>query len=102
MSQNHSTQTVSTRLLISGAVLTGIGSVIATLGLALGSAAVFGAARRWQQRTEMTPAQLAKHAYGAARTAQAAGVGAWRDPAAARAPIGTRRSATDGAGVPVS
>ena len=102
MSQNHATQAVSTRMLVSGAVLTAVGSLIATLGLALGSAAVVQAARRWQQRTEMTPAQLAKHAYEAARTAQAAGVGAWRDPAAARAPIGTRRSSTDGAEVPVS
>ncbi|WP_018335579.1 hypothetical protein [Actinomycetospora chiangmaiensis] len=93
-------QLVNTRLLISGAVLTGVGSMLATLGLALGGAAAVGAARRWQQRTEMTPAQLALHAYGAARTAQAAGLSAWRNPTPT--PIPAQRTSSRDAGVPVS
>lgn len=103
MSQNQPS-VVSTRLLISGAVLTGVGSLLATLGLAVWGAAVLEAARRWQQRTEMTPAQLAKHAYGAARTAQVAGVSAWREPRppAASAPIPAQRTAPRVAEVPVS
>ena len=51
-------------------MLTGVGGVLATLGMTLGSAAVIGAGRRWQQRTEMTPAQLAKHAIDTAQVAQ--------------------------------
>lgn len=67
------------RLLVGGAVLTGIGGMTLALGLALGSAAVLGAGRRWQRSTEMTPTQLALHAVGAARAATFAGAGAWRD-----------------------
>jgi hypothetical protein len=104
LSSNQSAQPFNTRLLLSGAVLTAVGGTIATLGLALGSAAVLGAGRRWQQRTEMTPAQLAKHAFGAAQTATNAGLGAWRGPAPVvpAQSVGTRRASTDGAGIPVS
>jgi len=95
---SHPEHLVNTRLLMGGAVLTGIGGTIATLGLALGSAAVIGAGRRWQQRTEMTPAQLAKHAIGAAQAATNAGYGAWRAPA----PIPAQRSSSDRVVTPVS
>jgi hypothetical protein len=98
LSLNHANQPLNTNLLISGAVLTGIGGLLTGLGLTLGSAAVVGAGRRWQQRTEMTTAQLAKHAFGAARTATTAGVGAWRGPM----PVGAVRVSTDGAATPVS
>jgi hypothetical protein len=98
----QSDQPVNTRLLLSGAVLTGVGGTVAALGLTCVSAAVIGAGRRWQQRTEMTPAQLARHAYGAARVARTAGVGAWRDPLPATArPTIPRQSTTDGAALPV-
>lgn len=56
MSASPSSRPVNSRLLTSGAVLVGVGGMIATAGLTLGSAAVLGAARRWQQGTEMTPA----------------------------------------------
>jgi hypothetical protein len=104
VSTNRSDPPLNTRLLITGAVLTGLGGMVATLGLALGSAAVLAAARRWQQRTEMTPAQLAKHAYDAAQTARTAGWVAWREPTQAdpRRAAGALRSSTDdGAGIPV-
>jgi hypothetical protein len=89
-------------MLIGGAVLTGLGGMLAALGLTFVSAAVISAGRRWQQRTEMTPGQLAKHAIGAAQSARQAGVGAWRDPVPPRAApsAGARRASTDG--VPVS
>ncbi|MCD2195430.1 hypothetical protein LQ327_18835 [Actinomycetospora endophytica] len=103
MSSTQSDRPVNTRLLLSGAVLTGVGGTLAAAGLACVSAAVIGAGRRWQQRTEMTPAQLARHAYGAAQTARSAGLGAWRDPLpAGAAPSIPRQTSTDGAGVPVS
>jgi hypothetical protein len=93
LSSNHPDQLINTRLLWSGAVLTGVGSVLATIGMTLGSAAVIGAGRRWQQRTEMTPAQLAKHALDSAQVARSAGVGAWRAPM----PEAARRTPDDGA-----
>lgn len=105
MSSKHSDQLFNTRLLMSGAVLTGVGATLAAVGLGLGSAAVIGAGRRWQQRTEMTPAQLAKHAYGAAQTARSAGMDAWRDPTAAAqlaSTVPAQRASTDGSGIPVS
>jgi hypothetical protein len=95
---SHPEHLVNTRLLMGGVVLTGVGSAIATLGLALGSAAVIGAGRRWQQRTEMTPAQLAKHAIGAAQAATNAGYGAWRGPLA----VPAQRSSSERAVSPVS
>lgn len=99
---NPSERAVNTRLLLGGAVLTAVGGAIAALGLTCVSGAVISAARRWQQGTEMTPAQLARHAYGAAQTARTAGMGAWRDPlpSTPRTPA-QRRTTTDGAGVPV-
>jgi hypothetical protein len=103
LSESQSNQLVNTHLLLSGAVLTGVGGTVAALGLGLASAAVIGAGRRWQQRTEMTPAQLAKHAVGAAQIASKAGYGAWRGPlsSGARPPVPAPRSSTDAAGIPV-
>jgi hypothetical protein len=104
LSSNHSDQPVNTRLLMSGAVLTGIGGAVGALGLGLASAAMVGAGRRWQQRTEMSPAQLAKHAFGAAQIATNAGYGAWRgSPSVGTGqPLPAQRASTDGVGVPVS
>jgi hypothetical protein len=104
LSSNHSDQLVNTRLLLSGAALTGIGGSIAALGLGLASAAIVGAGRRWQQRTEMTPAQLAKHAFSAAQIATNAGYGAWRgSPSVGTGqPVPAQRVSADGAAVPVS
>ncbi len=104
MSSNSSDQPFNTRLLMSGAALTGIGGTIAALGLGLASAAVVGAGRRWQQRTEMTPAQLAKHALGAAQIATNAGYGAWRgSPSVGTGqPVPAQRASADGVPMPVS
>jgi hypothetical protein len=97
VSASLSSRPLNTRMLTSGAVLVGVGGMIATAGLTLGSAAVLGAARRWQQRTEMTPAQLAKHALGAATIATTSGVDAWRGPVRV-----VPQPAVDGARTPVS
>ncbi|NMO89513.1 hypothetical protein [Actinomycetospora sp. TBRC 11914] len=80
MSENSSDRRFDTRLFLGGAVLTALGSLLATLGVALGSVAVVQAGRRWQQGTEMTPAQLARHALGSAQAATTAGAQAWRAP----------------------
>ncbi len=98
MSPYSSSRPVNTRLLASGAVLVGLGGTLTAVGLTLGSAAVVGAARRWQQGTEMTPAQLAKHAFGAAQVATTSGFQAWRGPMA----VAAQAVRTDGARTPVS
>lgn len=98
LSSNSSEHLLNTRVLLVGAVLTAIGGMLAAFGLSVGAAAVINAARRWQQRTEMTPAELAKHAYDAAQTARAAGAGAWRSST----PAGPLRSSSDGARTAVS
>ena len=104
MTSQHQDQLVNTRLLMGGALLTAVGGAVATLGLGIAGAAVVGAGRRWQQRSEMTPAQLAKHALGAAQIATNAGYGAWRSPVSvgAQQPVPAPRTSTDRAGMPVS
>lgn len=80
MSANSSDRRFDTRLFLAGAVLTALGSALAAIGLAVGSVAVIEAGRRWQRSTEMTPAQLARHALGTAQAARSAGAQAWRAP----------------------
>ena len=98
MSSNSSESLLNTRVLMIGAVLACIGGMLAAFGFSIGGAAMIKAARRWQQRTEMTPAQLAKHAFDAAQTARAAGTDAWRGSA----PVPSQRSSADGARTAVS
>ena len=80
MFPSSSNQSFKSRLFLGGAVLTGFGSLLAMLGLAMGSVAVIEAGRRWQRRTEMSPAELAKHVIGTAQIATTAGAQAWRAP----------------------
>ncbi|MEJ2864316.1 hypothetical protein [Actinomycetospora flava] len=89
----------NSRLFLGGAVLAATGSVLVSVGLGLGSAALLDAARRWQRGTEMSPAQLARHAIGVAQVATNAGAQAWQAPM----PNGRRRvAAGDGHAAPVS
>lgn len=92
-------QGFNSRLFLGGAVLAAAGSALVSVGLALGSAALLDAARRWQRGTEMSPAQLARHAIGVAQVATTAGAQAWQAPM----PDGRRRvAAGDGRIQPVS
>jgi hypothetical protein len=89
----------NSRLFLGGAVLAAVGSLFVSVGLALGSAALLEAARRWQRGTEMSPAQLARHAIGVAQVATTAGTQAWQAPM----PDGRRRVMSgDGRIQPVS
>jgi hypothetical protein len=96
MSANTPDRRFDSRLFLGGAVLAALGSALAAIGVALGSVAVIEAARRWQRSTEMTPAQLAKHALGTAQVARSAGAQAWR------APMPEPRRSPDGRRQPVS
>jgi hypothetical protein len=74
------------RPLISGAVLIGIGGMMALAGLIVGGSHVISATRRWVQETDMTPGELARAKWAQARAATTAGANAWRTaPADAQA-----------------
>jgi hypothetical protein len=89
------------RLLVGGAVLTGAGGLLGVAGTSLIAVAALGAARRWQQATEMSPAQLARHAVSATLVGAGAGAQAWRRPAGDLDLAAAVASAADGAhGIP--
>ena len=98
MPANPTDRRFDTRLFLAGAVLTALGGALTAIGLAVGSVAVIEAGRRWQRSTEMTPAQLAKHALGTAQAARSAGAEAWRAPMPAPRPA---VSSSDGRRQPV-
>jgi hypothetical protein len=82
MTDSQTTQTgpqINTRLLFGGVLLVGIGGAIGLVGLALGGSAVLAAGRRWVRQMDTPPSELAKQHWARARTATAAGVGAWRN-----------------------
>lgn len=99
MSSRPTDRRFNARLFLGGAILAALGSLFVSVGLALGSAALLDAARRWQRSTEMTPGQLARHAVEVAQTARTAGAQAWQAPM----PEGRRRMmSADGRPQPVS
>ena len=68
-------------LLISGAVLVGIGGFLGATGLLLGSTAVASAMRQWVRQLDQPPTEMAKQKWQQARAATAAGAKAWQgDP----------------------
>jgi hypothetical protein len=91
------TRSRTARLLVGGAVLTGAGGLLGVAGTSLIAVAALGAARRWQQATEMSPAQLARHAVSATLVGAGAGAHAWRRPAGDLDLAAIVASATDGA-----
>jgi hypothetical protein len=66
------------RSLVIGAVLIGAGSAIGLAGLAVCSASVVSATRRWIGDMEVPPRQLARQKWNLAKTAAAAGADAWQ------------------------
>jgi hypothetical protein len=65
-------------LLISGAVLVGIGGFLGATGLLLGSTAVASAMRQWVRQLDQPPAEMAKQKWQQARAATTAGAKAWQ------------------------
>jgi len=66
------------KLLISGAVLVGIGGALGAAGLLLGSTAVASAMRQWVKQLDQPPTEMAKQKWQQARAATAAGAKAWQ------------------------
>ncbi len=69
--------------LVSGAVLVGVGELIALVGVAIGGFHLLSALRQWVSEMEVPPSELAKQklaqARAAAAAASAAGAGAWQN-----------------------
>jgi hypothetical protein len=82
---SNSTPQLRSGPLITGAGLFAAGGLIALAGIAIGSAHVVAASRRWIQAMEVPPSELAKLRLGQARVAAMAGADAWRTEAAKRA-----------------
>ncbi len=70
---------VNSGLMITGAVLAGLGSLLGLTGLTISVAAVAAAGRRWARQQPMPPGELARQQWAKARAATAAGAHAWRD-----------------------
>jgi hypothetical protein len=78
--------------LVSGAVLVGVGGLIALVGIAIGGYHLLSAVRQWVGEMEVPPSELARQklaqARAAASAAGAAGADAWQNaPANHRAPV---------------
>jgi hypothetical protein len=69
---------VNKNLLISGAVLVGIGGAMAATGVLLGSTAVASAMRQWVRQLDQPPSEMAKQKWNQARAATMAGAKAWQ------------------------
>ena len=65
--------------IITGAALFGAGALIALAGVAVGSAHLVAATRRWIQQMEVPPSEQARIKWAQAKTAAAAGAAAWQN-----------------------
>ena len=66
------------RPLITGAVLIGVGGMVALAGLIVGGSHLLAATRKWVREMEVPPSEVAKAKWAQARAAASAGASAWR------------------------
>jgi hypothetical protein len=64
---------------LTAAVLTGIGALFVAAGLAVAGAALVAAGRRWYDRVDLAPREIASLKWEQAKAAASAGTGAWQD-----------------------
>jgi len=76
--QNAVTLQLNSKLLMSGAVLAGLGSVLGLAGVAVCAAALTDVARQWVNQQEVPPTELARQQLAKAKAATAAGASTWR------------------------
>jgi hypothetical protein len=69
---------VNKKLVISGAVLVGIGGSLVATGVLLGSTAIASAMRQWVRQLDQPPSEMAKQKWNQARAATQAGAKAWQ------------------------
>jgi hypothetical protein len=70
---------ISTRQIMGGAILMGVGGVLALAGAAMAGTALVAAYRDRVRQMEVPPSALARQQWGRARAAAIAGVGEWRN-----------------------
>jgi hypothetical protein len=74
--------------LVSGAVLIGVGGLIALIGAGIGGFHLLSALRKWASAMDVPPSELAKQKLAQAKAAAAAGADAWQStPADSRTPV---------------
>jgi hypothetical protein len=75
---------IQTGPLIIGGVLVGVGAMLVMAGIAVGSAHVLAATRRWINEMETPPSEIARQKWAQAKAAAAAGSAAWQNGIPAR------------------
>lgn len=70
---------VNTRQVMGGAILIGIGGVLALTGVAMAGAALVTAYRERMRQMDVPPSELARQQWGRMKAATAAGLGEWRN-----------------------
>ncbi|MGD0374454.1 MAG: hypothetical protein ABSB01_07730 [Streptosporangiaceae bacterium] len=68
----------SAGVLMTSAVLVGVGAVFAMAGLAVGGSHVVLATRRWVKQMDVPPSEVAKAKWAQAKAAAGAGATAWQ------------------------
>jgi hypothetical protein len=81
---------INTSALWAGAALIGVGGLLCAAGAAIGVAVAYGAMRRWADRLDEAPSQIARRRWSQARAATSAGIDAWRNQTAHPVPASTR------------
>jgi hypothetical protein len=66
-------------LIIGGGVLVALGGLLGFTGMALVLSALISATRRWVDRMEQPPSDIARRKWQQTKAAAAAGAAAWRD-----------------------
>lgn len=66
-------------LIVGGGVLVALGGLLGFTGMAMVTSALLSAARRWVDRMEEPPSDLARRKWQQTKAAASAGAAAWRD-----------------------
>jgi hypothetical protein len=70
---------INTQQIVGGAILIGLGGVLAIAGMALAGTAVVSAYRDRVNQMDVPPTELARRHWGRIKAATAAGVGTWQN-----------------------
>jgi hypothetical protein len=79
---HHSSQgdiQLNRSLLVGGGVLIALGGLLGFTGMALVGSALISATRRWINRLEQPPSEIARRKWQQTKAAASAGAAAWRD-----------------------
>jgi hypothetical protein len=66
-------------LIVGGGVLVALGGLLGFTGMALLSSALISATRRWVNRLDEPPSEIARRRWAQTKRAASAGAAAWRD-----------------------